>query len=175
MVISAFLNVLHNLQWVGNRLVSIAGHPSLSYQVSNLIGSILQTNWWNAGQLTNQIVYFSSFPLNQYVKESSFLFLYVYIIWCKKEYNVWLKNKEREKHDKKGFHDKIMCLLWYVLQDIYYVRSTTLPFFLKMNLMSVCRWVWQKKKEIAHVQCRRCVLFFPLNCVLLLLLLNLNG
>ena len=45
-VVGAFYNYWYNLQWVGNKLIFFTCHPSLSYQVSNLIGPVLRTTRW---------------------------------------------------------------------------------------------------------------------------------
>ena len=89
-----FHNVLPNLQCVASTLIFCACHFSISYRVSNLIGSVLRTNNKVDGLLfVSQIKSFlsSSFPLIKYINGSFLLiiFLYVYVIWCKREYNIW--------------------------------------------------------------------------------------
>ena len=85
-------NILHNLQCVASNLVFFACHSSISYRVSNSIESVLRTTNKVDGLLfISQIksFLFSSFSLNKYIHWSSLLimFLYVYVTWCKKEYN----------------------------------------------------------------------------------------
>ena len=54
-VVGAFYKVWYNLQWVASNLVFFACHSSISYRISNLIESDLQTNNKVDGLLFNAL------------------------------------------------------------------------------------------------------------------------
>ena len=126
MVVSTFINVLHNLQWVPNTCVFFVCCPSTSYQVSNLLGSVLQTTRWtdHCWRLNLNHIFLLLFHwTSTFMDQLSWFYCFVCMLYDAKKntiYHIKIMRKERKSwHDKNRFHDKIMCLLCYVLYNTY--------------------------------------------------------
>ena len=101
--IFSFHNILPNLQCVAGNLVFFACHFSISYRVSNLIGSVLRTNNKVNGL---SLDYFSVCVCYMIQKKNT-------------TYGFNIMKKERKKwNNKNRFQDKTMCLLQYIVYCI---------------------------------------------------------
>ena len=157
--IGPFHNLLHNLQWGANKRFFFAYHFFISYQVSNFIRSVLRTTRWDGPLFVSQIESYISCTcsLNKYIHGSSLLILllYVYVIWCKKEYNICFSNNEKRKKkkgdDKNRFHVKIILILCYILKNTYDELSSL---FSCQRISCLCVVGYEYTKERTHVRCR---------------------